>query len=246
MRGEEHGLPLGLGEVAQVIDEQTTVSRVEPHREVVEHQQVGVLRQDQSQGDLRPLSARHAGDALSGRHLQLLHQTVVGVAVPRRVEGGVEALDLFDRQELVLHVPFEQQPDAAARQRRHRADVLAEDAALAAAGFEIPAQDVDRRRLARAVLAQQAEDAPLGYVEREVFVDFAPPVTVCQVAAFDNRFHVFQRRKSSGMRIPTASSAPPRPHSPLGPFTSRSPVSVMRISPPAKMSENVVHHDPGL
>ena len=121
--------------------------------------------------------------------MQLAHQLVIGFAPPLRVEGRIEPFDLLDRHELVLHVPLDQQADAPPREGPHPADVLAEDAALAAAGFEIPAQNVDRRGLARAVLAQQAEDAALGDVEREVFVDFAPPVAMRQVAAFDNGFH---------------------------------------------------------
>ena len=190
VRGEKDGLALGPGKVAQVVDEEAPVARVEPHREVVEHQQVGILREDQPEGHLRTLPARHAGDALPGRHLQLLHQRIVGVAVPGGIEGGIEALDLPDRHELVLHVPFDEQADPPPRQGRHRADVLAEDAAFARLRFEVAAQDIDRRGLARAVLAQQPEDPALRDVERKVFIDGAPSVTVCQVTAFDNGFHM--------------------------------------------------------
>ena len=85
---------------------------------------------------------------------------------------------------------FDEQADPPPRQGRHRADVLAEDAAFARLRFEVAAQDIDCRGLARAVLAQQPEDPALRDVERKVFIDGAPSVTVCQVTAFNNGFHM--------------------------------------------------------
>ena len=51
-----------------------------------------------------------------------------------------------------------------------------------------------------------------------------------------------QQRKEDACGQLHAAAAP----QPLGPFTMTSPVSVMSMSPPPKMSAKAVHHDPGL
>ena len=92
---------------------------------------------------------------------------------------GSGALSLAD----ALHVTFEQQPDVAAQCRRHRLYVLAEDEAFAGTRLQVSAQDVDGRRLARTVLAQQPEDTSAGHLEAQVFIDFPFPIVMGQVFA---------------------------------------------------------------
>ena len=52
MRREEYGRAAAAGIVAQVLHEQSAVTRVESHREIVEDHQIGVLRQNQPQSYL--------------------------------------------------------------------------------------------------------------------------------------------------------------------------------------------------
>ena len=185
MRREENGFLLALGVFAQVFHEQAPVAGVEPHREVVEYEQLGILRQDEPERHLGTLAAGHARNTLPRRHAELLHQAVVGVAVPARIELRIETFDLLDGHEGVLHMPFDEQGDARPRPGRHRADVFAEDQALAGTGPEVTAQDVDRGGLTGAVLTQKSEDPPARNLETQVFIDQPLPVIMGQVAAFD-------------------------------------------------------------
>ena len=122
MRGEENGFLLALGVFAQVFHEQTPVAGVEPHRKVVEYEQLGILRQDEPERHLGTLAAGHARNTLPRRHAELLHQAVVGVAVPARIELRIETFDLLDGHEGVLHMPFDEQGDARPRPGRHYID----------------------------------------------------------------------------------------------------------------------------
>ncbi len=56
----------------------------------------------------------------------------------------------------------------------------------------------------------------------------------------------YRKINSSGINMPIASSIPPMPQSPCLPLSMKIPVRVIRISAPAKMSENHVHALPGL
>ena len=58
--------------------------------------------------------------------------------------------------------------------------------------------------------------------------------------------YLFNRSNNKGSRIPAMSSIPPRPQSPRLPLSITIPVRVIMISPNEKMSENQVHHFPGL
>lgn len=69
----------------------------------------------------------------------------------------------------------------------HGADILAQDQTLPGAGLEIAAQDVDGRGFPRPVFTQKSEDPPARNLETQVFVDQPLPVTMGQVAAFDDR-----------------------------------------------------------
>ena len=189
IRGQKDGFRLGAGIFAQVVDEEPAIARIKPQREVVEHEQFGILRQNQPQRHLRTLAARHARNPLPGCDFQLAHQLVVGVAAPGGVEDRVELLDLFDGLELVLHVSLDQQADIAPQHGIEVLHLLPEDAAFAAAGFQVAAQDVDGRGLARTVLPQQPQNPPLRHVEAQVAVDQTPPVIMCQIATLDDCTH---------------------------------------------------------
>lgn len=56
MRGQEYRLASAACIVAQVFDKQTPVSWIEAEREVIQHQQVGILRKYQTESHLRTLS----------------------------------------------------------------------------------------------------------------------------------------------------------------------------------------------
>ena len=56
-----------------------------------------------------------------------------------------QLLNLGDAHELILYVPFYQQPDVAAQCRSHRLYLLSEDPAFSGTWFQISAQDVDGR-----------------------------------------------------------------------------------------------------
>ena len=121
---------------------------------------------------------------MPGSDLQHPHQLIVGLFLPLTgIECRVETFYLGDVHKLVLHVTFEQQPDVAAQCRRHRLYVLAEDEAFAGTRLQVSAQDVDGRRLARTVLAQQPEDTSAGHLEAQVFIDFPFPIVMGQVFA---------------------------------------------------------------
>ena len=86
-------------------------------------------------------------------------------------------------------MPLNQQTDIAAQHRIHLLHLLPEDAALAGAGFQIPAQNVNGRGLARTVLPQQPQYASLRNVETQIAVDQPPTVIVCQIATLDDCTH---------------------------------------------------------
>ena len=189
VRRQEDGLPFRLGIVSQVLAEKPAVARIEAEGEIVQHQQVGILGEDEAQGHLGALPVRHPGNLLPGRDLELLHQGVIGVAIPLRVEGSIETFDLLDRHVGILHVSFQQQGDAAARHRGDALHLLAEDPAGARLRLEVSHQDVDGRGLAGPVLAEQADDGPFLHFEVQVFVDLSGTIIMRQVLAADDCFH---------------------------------------------------------
>jgi hypothetical protein len=84
-------------------------------------------------------------------------------------------------------VSLDQQGDPGAGFGPHRADILAEDQTLSGARLEIAAQNVDGRGFSGAVFTQKSEDPPARNLETQVFVYQPLPVTMGEVAAFDDR-----------------------------------------------------------
>lgn len=193
MRCEEHRLVFGASIVAKIVDEKSAIAGVETEREVVEDKELGVLGEDEAEGDLRPLTVRHTGNTLSGGNLKFLHQIVICFLLPLAgVESGIEAFDLLNVHKLVLYVPFEQEADVSAQSGVHRSDVLAEDAARARMRLEIAAEDVDSGSLAGTVLSEQPENASLRDFEAQVLVNFTFSVIVCKIFTLNYSTHTYR------------------------------------------------------
>jgi hypothetical protein len=108
--------------------------------------------------------------------------------------GLMEMLKVAPRQRISRmscgqrsQVSLDQQGDPGAGFGPHRADILAEDQTLSGARLEIAAQNVDGRGFSGAVFTQKSEDPPARNLETQVFVYQSLPVTMGEVAAFDDR-----------------------------------------------------------
>ena len=190
VRGQENCFVFRTGVVAQIVHKEAAVAGVQAEREIVQHQQFRILRQDKSQCHLRTLSARHTRDALSGSYFQFVHQVVVGFLTPlSRIESRIKLLNLPDSHELILHVSFDEQADITARRRVHGLNVLSEDGTLAGAGFQVTAQYIDRCGFSCTVFPQQSQNTPFGYAETEVLVNQPFAIIVRQVVAFNDILH---------------------------------------------------------
>ena len=186
MGGEEDRLVPPTGVVLEVVNEEAPVARVEPEGEVVEDQEIGILGEDQSEGDLGALSAGHLADPLPGSDLELADEVVVDLTLPAGVKPRIEALDLRDGHEAVLHMPLDEESDLRFDGGRHGLDVVAEHPTSASRRAEIARKDIDRGGLTGAILPQETEDATPRDLEGEVLVDETLPVVVGQVVTLDD------------------------------------------------------------
>ena len=190
VRGKEDRLTLTVRPIPEIFDKESTITRIETHREIIENQQFGILCQEQTECHLAALTVRHTADALSGSHLEFLHQFIISLLTPLSgIELGVEMLDLLDVHELILHMVLDKQAYLLTQGRIHRLDILPEYTAFSRTGLEISAQEVDGCGLACAILTQKTEDAAFGHIETQVFVNLPFPIVMGQVDALDDVFH---------------------------------------------------------
>ena len=136
MRGEEDRFLAFLAEIAKVLDEEPPVSRIQAEREIIEDEQFGILRHEQTECHLGALSVGHLAKELVVLDLEQPHQFVVRLFVPFGEERCIEALYLGDGHEGVLHMSLEQQTDTRPLTGRHGTRVIAKQPASAGIGFE--------------------------------------------------------------------------------------------------------------
>lgn len=139
------------------------------------------------------LSARHGRDFLPRENLQPVDQVEIGVTVPFFIEPRIELLDLVDIHERILNMSLDQVTDAGFRCGRQVLRILAVDQTLSRAGSQKSVEDIDRRTLARTVLAQQAENAAFTDRDVQVFVNQFFAIVVRQVAALYYIFAFFHQ-----------------------------------------------------
>jgi len=89
--------------------------------------------------------------------------------LPEAVQAGVEVEELGAGQVVVEVWVFGQEAETAARPGP--GGILAEDADRAAVGRQEPERQLDRRRLARSVRPDEAEDLSGTHLEREIAQD---------------------------------------------------------------------------
>lgn len=183
MRGHEHRLPLGLGVVAQILDKESAVAWIKSERKVVQHEQIGILGQYESQSHLRFLSIAHIGNLLARGHLESGHQLIVGVPIPLRIEFGVELLYLLYGHKRVLDMAFKEQRYPRPGKRADAGGIFTEDRTASRCRFEIAHQDIDGCCLAGPVLTEQAGDCAFGDIETQVRVNTPPAIIMRQAVA---------------------------------------------------------------
>ena len=152
MRGEEDRFLAFLAEVAEVLHEKPSITRVQAQGEIIEDEQFGILRHEQPQRHLRTLPVGHLAEELIVFDLQEPHEFVIGFFVPPRIERRIEPLYLLDGHKGVLHVSLQEQSYTCAFLIRHRARVVAQEATRTGIGLYEPREDIDGRGLSGAVL----------------------------------------------------------------------------------------------
>ena len=90
-------------------------------------------------------------------------------------------------------MPLDQVTDAGLRRGRQVLRILAIDQTLARAGSQKSVEDIDRRTLARTVLAQQTENATFTDRDVQIFVNQFFAIVVRQVAALYYIFAFFHQ-----------------------------------------------------
>src|SRR5438093_7036753 len=201
--------------------------RVEPGRRLVEEHHLGIVHQGECDRQALPLAA---GEVLRLRvallaQLEVLEQALDGlVAGVERAEQREQLRHgelRVERRGLQLHA------DPVLDRRRGVAYVHAEDVDRAGVRRVQPLDHLHRRRLARAVRAEQAEDLALRYLEADAIDRLDVAVRLEHVVDRDHRVlpgateHAQRVEPSGGVRRERESvqrAAPPEPFEPFEPF----------------------------
>ncbi len=157
-------------QLADVAPDRAARLRVESHRRLVEEQHARRVQQAARDLQASPHSAgvrvREAAPPLpQPDHLHHLAHAAVDELARHAVELGVQAQVLLGRQVPVERRLLEDQADVAADVVAFGEHVVSGHERRAAAGTHERAQHPDRRRLARSVGAQEAEDLAAGDLE---------------------------------------------------------------------------------
>src|SRR5437763_14823336 len=162
-----------LGERLDPLEQVVLRLRVQRGGGLVEHQQLGIVpHEGAGERDLLPLPARELVALLepAAQHgVELLGQLVDDAPRPRPIDGSLDAgalgdrlylpeADVFQRAELIPYEILEEDADAVAQIAG--IDVAQIDAAVQdppSAGLVQPQEELDERRLPRAVVAHQRQ-----------------------------------------------------------------------------------------
>jgi hypothetical protein len=138
---------------------------------------------------LLPAAGQRAGELFRARgEAQPLEPFAhAAPAVLNAVDARDEVEVLLDREVLVEAEPLGHVADAALDIGRLRAQIEAEGGPATLVGREQPAEHADRRRLAAAVRAEEADDAPARDGEIDVVHHRAPAVALGESAHLDRR-----------------------------------------------------------
>ncbi len=194
VRRQENRLP-EQAQRADHVPRRPASRRVETRRRLVEEHEVGVA--DERRAEVEPplLTAGerlHFRVALLGKPDELDHL----VDVPRlRVVAREHAMHLADgEQRRVLRV-LEDDADALAKRGRRVARVVAEHRGNAGVAPAVALEDLDGRRLAGAVRAEEPEDLACGHLEADPAERLDAAVRLAQVADADRSRHAASRRR---------------------------------------------------
>ena len=186
MRREEHGLA-ERAERADHLPRRAPRLRVEAGRRLVEEDEVGIA--DERDAEVEPplLAARERLDPRARLLLQPDERDHLVDVARRAVVAGEDRVRLADgevRPQLGL---LEDDADPLAEVRRRPLGIGAEHAHLAGVAVAVALEDLDGRRLAGAVRAEQPED--LAFLDREVDPAhrLEVPVGLAQAADLDRR-----------------------------------------------------------
>ena len=155
-------------EVEDDLPEGTARRRVQARRGLVEEDQLGIVHEGEGDRETLPLAARQ----LPGLALALLPEIEPIDQLCRRVavtavERPEEVQDLGDGQLRVERRCLEGHPDSRLQGLRVPVGIHAENRGLAGIGGPQSLEDLDRRRLARSVRAEEAEDLARPDLERD-------------------------------------------------------------------------------
>ena len=167
VRRQQHRRALGA-QLAHELPRLAPGRRVEAGRRLVEEQQRRLA--DDAEGEVEAASlaarqvARPAGRAAASRPTS---STTSATGRRRRVARAVDRHRLADRQLVLDAGRLQDDADAVAEVASGAAGILAEHRDVAGRPRAVPLEDLDRRRLAGAVLAEQGVDLALVDVEAE-------------------------------------------------------------------------------
>src|SRR5206468_927193 len=161
--------------------------RIEAGRRLVEEHEVRIG--DERDAEVEPafLAARkrlHARVALVREPDELDH--LVDVARPL-VIAGEHPVDLADRQVLEELGLLQHDADPLAEPALAARRVVPENGDVARVALPVALEDLDRRRLARSVRAEQSEDLALADVEADAADGFVRAVRLVEIADGDRR-----------------------------------------------------------
>src|SRR5262249_34481968 len=161
------------------------------------------------------------------------------------VDASEEADVLVDGEPLVERKPLRHVPDALLDALRIAADVDAADDRRSARRLQQSAQHANRRRLSRAVAAEESEDLASGDVERQA-IDGGEIAETTREIPHDDRVHRPTARASRASAMRAVAIARVRSSSACSRTTCASRTSVLVATPAAKRSPTTRLASPAL
>src|SRR5580700_11068979 len=197
MRGQQHRHALGL-EVSDDAEQLRGGVRVEARGRLVEDGDLRAFHQNFGKAETLPHAAREGGDALVGKFGEPDPPDRVGDALlalgEAKADQACGVAQIIGGGEVVIKADrVRQVADAALDRKRLARWIEAEYAHLAAGDFGQAEHHEDRRRLARAVGAEETENLPAPDGERDVVDGDRVAVVFGEVLGLDDGILVHRR-----------------------------------------------------
>ena len=188
--GDEHGVVLLPGKVREELHHLVPHHGVQAGGGLIQHQELGVVAQGHSDGELHLHAPGELLEGLVLRQGELFQIALKGRLVPAAEDAGHDPAHLLCREAF-----------GEGRFVQHHTDLLlvrpglAQDLKAAAVGLRHAQQQADGGAFAGAVFPHQAQDAALGQAEADAQVKV--PIVFFQILQFDGVHRLSSSRVSS-------------------------------------------------